>query len=244
MGLVAITLGATLVYRDRTSTVECATDEFFTGAMSTALPPAALLTCARFPVWPHRRVGVGFYEIGARKSDFAFASAAAQIALDEAGICERATLGIGAVCGVPFRLDRLGAALVGRSRDQVSENLIRDEVESALADKEVFSDLHASAAYRRRAAAALLTRAIMDAFRDAQAWRQSTDSKRVAPGSQLFVPPGKSLASLVRDTNDLVSRPSEVRASSPERNESRDPGATASSYIAPRGVHASTHLLP
>jgi CO/xanthine dehydrogenase FAD-binding subunit len=165
--LVAITLGAALVCRDGASTIDTAADEFFTGAMTTALPPTAVLTCARFPIWPHARIGVGFHEVSARSSDFAFAAAAAQVALDEAGICRRAALGIGAICSVPLRLDRLGDMLEGRSLDQVDENLIRDEVASILADKEIFADLHASADYRGRAAATLLARAITDAFRSA-----------------------------------------------------------------------------
>ncbi len=165
--LVAITLGATLVYRDGSSSIEIVAHEFFTGAMTTALPPTALLTGARFPLWPNMRTGVGFHEISARSSDFAFASAAAQVALDEAGICRRAALGLGAICGVPLRLDRLGETLEGRSLGEIDQRLIRDQVESMLADQEVFSDLHASADYRRRAAATLLARAVADAFRDA-----------------------------------------------------------------------------
>ena len=229
--LVAITLGATLVYRDGASTIETAAHAFFTGAMTTALPPTAVLTCARFPIWPHARIGVGFHEVSARSSDFAFAAAAAQVALDEAGICRRAALGIGAVCSVPLRLDQLGDMLEGRSLDQVDENLIRDEVASILADKEIFADLHASADYRRRAAATLLARAITDAFRSAAARYQGGSSDRVAPGSRIFARPDKP-GSLVRDTKDLVSRPSAVRASSPGRNESRDPGATRSVDLA------------
>jgi xanthine dehydrogenase iron-sulfur cluster and FAD-binding subunit A len=165
--LVAITLGAALVCRDGASTIDTAADEFFTGAMTTALSPTAVLTCARFPIWSHARIGVGFHEVSARSSDFAFAAAAAQVVLDEAGICRRAALGIGAICGVPLRLDRLGDTLEGRSLDQVDESLIRDEVASMLADREVFADLHASADYRRRAAVTLLARAITDAFRSA-----------------------------------------------------------------------------
>jgi carbon-monoxide dehydrogenase medium subunit len=165
--LVAITLGATLIYRDGPSTREIAADEFFSGAMMTALPSTGLLTCVRFPVWPRARIGVGFHEIGARAGDFAFASAAAQVAVDEGGICRRAALGIGAICGVPLRLDRLGELLEGRSPDEIDEHLIRNEVEAILADKQLFSDLHASAEYRQRAAATLLTRAVIDAFRNA-----------------------------------------------------------------------------
>ena len=61
--------------------------EFFLGPMVTSLPLAACLKSGSFPVWPEPRVGVGFQEINARQSDFAFVSAAAQIALDSEGLC-------------------------------------------------------------------------------------------------------------------------------------------------------------
>src|SRR5471030_2167593 len=81
------TVGATLVYREGTATREISASEFFVGPMITALPASACLIAVRFPVWRDARLGVGFDEINARKSDFAFASAAAQIALDNDGVC-------------------------------------------------------------------------------------------------------------------------------------------------------------
>src|SRR5262245_25579437 len=97
MALVAVTLGATLIYRQGAASVEIAASDFFIGPMMTALPTAACLTAVCFPRWRDARIGVGFHEVSARRSDFAFASAAAQIALDDAGICRRLALGIGAV---------------------------------------------------------------------------------------------------------------------------------------------------
>ena len=73
--------------------------------MVTALPLTACLAAVRFPVWPEPRVGVGFHEVNARQSDFAFVSAAAQIAIDADGRCARVALGIGAATAVPLRLD-------------------------------------------------------------------------------------------------------------------------------------------
>ena len=79
--LVAVTLGATLVWRDGGNDNPIAATDFFLGPMVTALPLTACLSEARFPVWSETRVGVGFHEINARQSDFAFVSAAAQVAL-------------------------------------------------------------------------------------------------------------------------------------------------------------------
>ena len=165
IALVAVTLAATLVYREGDATAEIAAADFFIGPMMTALPAAACLTAVRFPVWRDARVGVGFHEVNARRSDFAFASAAAQIALDEIGRCRRVALGVGGIAPTPLRLDAAATALIGTRAEEATT---REAVRAALADVELLSDLHASADYRRRAAASLAMRAITDAYRAAE----------------------------------------------------------------------------
>ena len=162
--LVAVTLGAILIWREGGKNNSIAASDFLLGPMVTALPLTACLAEARFPVWPETRVGVGFHEINARQSDFAFVSAAAQVALDADGRCSRATIGIGAATAVPLRLDTVAQALQGQRFD---ENKVRGAVKAALADVEAMADLHASAEYRKRVAATLAVRAIADAFKDA-----------------------------------------------------------------------------
>jgi carbon-monoxide dehydrogenase medium subunit len=164
--LVAVTLGATLTYRVGIDSIQVSAAEFFIGPMTTALPPAGCLTAVRFPVWRERRIGVGFHEASARRSDFAYVSAAAQIALDEAGICRRLAVGVGAATDVPMRLDTVAKALEGT---RVEETAVRAAVRAALADIQPLSDLHATAAYRRRVAVTLALRAIMDARKSAEA---------------------------------------------------------------------------
>jgi carbon-monoxide dehydrogenase medium subunit len=164
--LAAATLGATLVWREAGANQEMAAQDFFLGPMTTALPQAACLVEAHFPVWPETRIGVGFHEVNARQSDFAFVSAAAQIALDGEGRCLRAAIGVGGACPAPLRLDAVADALIGQYCD---ETQVRNAVEAALADVETMADLHASAAYRKRLAATLAMRAITDAFGNAHA---------------------------------------------------------------------------
>ena len=164
IALVAVTLGATLTYRDGNATADIPASEFFVGPMMTALPATACLTAVRFPVWPEPRIGVGFHEVSARQSDFAFASAAAQVALDENGLCRRVALGIGAVTMVPLRLDGVGKALEGT---RAEETVVRRAVTEALAGIEPMVDLHATAAYRRRVAVTLAVRAVTDALKSA-----------------------------------------------------------------------------
>jgi len=166
IALVAVTLGATLIYRQGAACAEIAASDFFIGPMMTALPATACLAAVRFPRWRDARIGVGFHEVSARRSDFAFASAAAQVALDDDGVCRRLALGVGAVTACPMRLDTVAKALEGT---RVELPVARAAVRAALADIEPLCDLHASADYRRRAAASLAVRAITDACRAAEA---------------------------------------------------------------------------
>jgi CO/xanthine dehydrogenase FAD-binding subunit len=163
--LAAMTLGATLQFRDSGATAEFAASRFFLGPMVTALPATALLIAARFPVWPEPRIGVGFHEVNARQSDFAFVSAAAQVAVDPDGRCTRAAVGVGAATAVPLRLDGVAKSLEGT---RCEETTVRKAVAETLAGVETMADLHASAEYRRRVAVTLAVRAISDAHRAAR----------------------------------------------------------------------------
>jgi CO/xanthine dehydrogenase FAD-binding subunit len=164
ISLVAMTLDAILRCRDAGRQMEIPAFAFFVGPMMTALPERALLFDVLFPVW-EGRVGTGFHEINARRSDFAFAAAAAQVSLDEDRVCRRLAVGVGAVADRPYRLTRAEQALAGTRLEPSS---VRAAVVEALADIETWSDLHASADYRRRAAATLATRAILDAQAEAK----------------------------------------------------------------------------
>jgi CO/xanthine dehydrogenase FAD-binding subunit len=164
ISLVAVTLDATLTYRTTAEEVDVAASAFCLGPMITVLPMDACLVRVQFPRWPGRRVGTGFHEVSARRSDFAFASAAAQLARDEDGTCRRIAIGIGAVADSPFRLEAAEAELTGT---RLTEASVRMAVRAALADIETIADLHASADYRRRAAATLAIRSIMDAHEEA-----------------------------------------------------------------------------
>jgi CO/xanthine dehydrogenase FAD-binding subunit len=164
--LVAVTLDATLSYRAGGKTSDIAARDFFTGLMMTALPAGACLTGVRFPVWQGERMGVGFHEVNARRSDFAFVAAAAQVELDGDGKCKRIAIGVGAATDVPIRLASAEQQLTGGTLDAKK---VADAVRAALADIEPLDDLHASAAYRRRTAATLAARAIADAKAEALA---------------------------------------------------------------------------
>jgi CO/xanthine dehydrogenase FAD-binding subunit len=158
--LVAVTLGATLVVQTAEETSELAAPEFYLGPMITALPEGGILTSVHFPVWTAIRIGTGFHEVAARKSDFALVAAAAQVALDADGRCTALAVGLGGAGDIPVRLDAVAEALLG---SRLEEGTVREAVEAATAELETADDLHASAAYRRRVAATLARRAIAEA---------------------------------------------------------------------------------
>lgn len=157
--LIALTLDARMTYRAGGEDFDTSARNFFTGLMTTALPAGACMTGIRFPVW-RGKVGIGFHEVNARRSDFAFVAAAAQVELADDSKCKRIAIAVGAATDVPIRLDDAEKQLTSTMLD---EPKIKDAVRAALRDIEPLEDLHASAAYRRRVAATLVERAIADA---------------------------------------------------------------------------------
>jgi CO/xanthine dehydrogenase FAD-binding subunit len=162
--LVAVTLGADIMLATPDGPTSMPADDFFIGPMLTTIGLGECVSAIRFPVWPQPRIGVGFFEISARRSDFAFVAAVAQVALDEEGRCLDAALGVGGVGDRPLRLDV--SSLVGTELDAVS---VAEAVNAASDDLEAMSDLHASAAYRRRVARVLCIRALEQARVNASA---------------------------------------------------------------------------
>jgi CO/xanthine dehydrogenase FAD-binding subunit len=162
--LVAVTLGAEIMLATTAGPTSMPADEFFIGPMLTSIGQGECVSAIRFPVWPNPRVGVGFFEISARRSDFAFVAAAAQVALDQEGRCLDVALGVGGVGDRPLRLEL--SSLVGTELDPAS---VTEAVNAASCDLDAMSDLHASAAYRRRVARVLCIRAVEQARADAAA---------------------------------------------------------------------------
>jgi len=165
LSLIAVTLDAVLSYRQSGKTTEMPAHDFHAGAMVTNLPEGACLTGVRFPVWKGEKIGIGFHEVNARRSDFAFVSAAAQVELGADGKCKRIAIGVGAATDFPIRLAGAEKQLTGTALDPKA---VEAAVSDALADIEPLSDLHASAEYRRRAAISLARRAVADALGHAQ----------------------------------------------------------------------------
>jgi carbon-monoxide dehydrogenase medium subunit len=158
--LVLATLGGHIALRDRFASRAVAARDFFTGPMMTAMPQGACVTAIHFPVWRAGRVGAGFQEISARRSDFALAAAAGagRTGRNRAvhGLRARDRRRGGDADPARCRRRRAGRVAPFGARD-------REAVRAAVASIEIMSSPHASDDYRRRAAATLGARALMQA---------------------------------------------------------------------------------
>jgi CO/xanthine dehydrogenase FAD-binding subunit len=160
-----LALEATLVVSGRNGTRSLAASEFFTGYLTTALEPDELLTEIRVAGVP-RGTGSAFVEMSRRSGDFAICGAAALVTLNAGGRCDRVRL---ALCGVgagPVRARGVEDALLG---EVPTGTLLQEAAQRVLADIDPPSDIHGSAAYRRKLAVVMARRAIELAARRAGA---------------------------------------------------------------------------
>ena len=158
-----IALEGRLHLRSTRGTRAVAADDFFIGALMTALEPGELIEAVELPV-PPAHTGWGFHEIAATRGAFALAGAVAMVRVDATGAIEHARLalmGIGATTVVPGWLADTSR---GRRCDEELLADIRSRLQESLSPTD---DVHASAAYRRRAAATIAVRALRDAARRA-----------------------------------------------------------------------------
>jgi CO/xanthine dehydrogenase FAD-binding subunit len=156
-----VALGCAIVARSNAGAREIPIRQFFRGAMETALAVDECLTMAHFPVWPDEgRIGTGFQEVSARRSDFALVAAAAQLQLDASGACRRAALGVGGAGPVPMLLESAAERLLGT---RLTDADLAGAARTAEAALESVADIDSSATYRRRVAGEMVQRALTEA---------------------------------------------------------------------------------
>jgi carbon-monoxide dehydrogenase medium subunit len=132
--------------------------DFFRGYFTTALEPDEVLVEVRFPIAP-RGTAVRFEEAVRREGDFAMVGAVAALRLDGTTIAD-ARLALVGVADVPVRATEAEQLLVGSAPD---DETFAAAADAAVRDLRPPSDLHASAAYRRRVAGVLVRRALAGA---------------------------------------------------------------------------------
>lgn len=169
--LAACVLDAELSVRSIRGRRKMQAPDLFTGPMTTALEPDELIEEIIWPVWREGRVGSAFTEVSIRHGDFALVAAAAQVALDAEGRCQRASFGVGGADATPVVFAEPAKGLVG---SRLEDARIADAAGQAAGGLSPGDDLHASAGYRRHLAKVLLARALKEA-------RDRAGAQRVHP---------------------------------------------------------------
>jgi CO/xanthine dehydrogenase FAD-binding subunit len=149
-----------------------AASEFFLGPMFTAVGDTEILTTMKWPVWQGDRIGAAFEETAIRKGDFAMASAACQLQTKTDGRIARISFGLGGVDGTPLVFPELAQSLANQ---KLTPELAAHIAHNAAQNSQPGNDMHASAAYRKHLAAALMTRALMSAYAQAQGTHLTND---------------------------------------------------------------------
>ena len=160
-------LGATLDVAGPGGPRQVSADDFFVGAMTTALGPADVLTSVRIPL-PGSGESFGFSEIARRHGDFALAGVAVRVRGNGGAIHGAHVTSFG-VADRPQRRD-LGGALaeaIARS-DGSGEDLaarLTDATDAMAADVVTTGgDSNGSPAYRRRLIRTLAARTLARAY--------------------------------------------------------------------------------
>jgi carbon-monoxide dehydrogenase medium subunit len=154
--LALAVLGGSVV----TSRREIAAEDFFVASFMTALEPDELVVAT---TWPIRRAGEGsaFEEFAPRHGDFALASSACALCVENDVVAE-ARVAVNAVTQRPELVDT--APLVG---NRVDTDAARELGAAAAAMVDPPPNVHGSPAYRRSLVATLVARAV------ARAWERA-----------------------------------------------------------------------
>ncbi len=156
---IAVTCDAEIAVTGSKGSRVIRADDFFLGALTTALEPDEIITEIKLPAWPAKRRW-GFQEFARRRGDFAMAAAALFYDQDAGGKAANAHVGVIGLGDRPRRLPEVEAVLNGRVIDEATMERAA-EVTSATVDAQ--EDIHASAAYRRSLAGTMVERALRSA---------------------------------------------------------------------------------
>ncbi len=137
--------------------------DFFTFAYTAALESNEILTEIIFPVPNGGSVGT-YAKLERVAGDFAIASAAVQMRLDSDGVCRSIGVGVTGGASVPQKAFSVETLLSGK---KITPEIINEAAHIVQEDVEPLEALRGSAAYKKKALAAILKRALRDALQKA-----------------------------------------------------------------------------
>ena len=152
---VARALDAEFVVRAQSGERVVPAAEWFEGYLTTSRHPAELLVEVRFPA-AGPGTGISFQEVARRHGDFAIVGLAVSLMVSEGSISD-ARLAFAGMADVPVRAAEAEDLLVG---ERPSAELFDEAARRATDGADPPADLHGSAEYRRKVAAALVRRGL------------------------------------------------------------------------------------
>jgi carbon-monoxide dehydrogenase medium subunit len=133
--------------------VKC--DEFFLGLLMSVLEPDEIVTAVRVPVTGSDKTA--YMKAAPRSSGFAVVGVAVRLAVDAAGTCSRAAIGITGVTDKAYRPERVEQMLTGKRLDA---SAIQEAAAEACRNIEPIEDINGSAEYRKQLTEVYVARAI------------------------------------------------------------------------------------
>jgi carbon-monoxide dehydrogenase medium subunit len=129
--------------------------DFFQGPFTTALAADELLTELRLPAWP-TGTGYAFHEFSRTHGNFAVVGAAVLVHM-HGGRIDRTAIALCGVAGAPVRARAAEQRLLNTAAE---EEALDSAAEAATADLDPPSDIHGTAAFRRKVAGVHVRRAL------------------------------------------------------------------------------------
>jgi len=161
--LIALDASITVASKGETRTVPA--EEFAVDFFETVVQPGELVTEIQIPALP-ARTGVYFTKYSQLHGDYALASAAVLLTLDDKKeTCSNVRIGLGAVGATPIRAVNAEAVLKGK---KITDELLAQAAEAACGEISPISGIEASEDYKRELAGTLLKRVAKEALARAQ----------------------------------------------------------------------------
>lgn len=135
-------------------------ENFFLSLFSTALQQEEILTEIRIPV-PPARSGGAYFKLERKVGDFATAAVAAQLTLDEKGICQKVGIGLTNVGPTPVKARRAEEFLRGKNLDEAN---ITQAAQYATDESAPSPDLRGPVEYKKGLVKELAKRALTRAL--------------------------------------------------------------------------------
>ena len=134
-------------------------DEFFLGLLMSVLEPDEIVTAIKVPLTGTDKTA--YLKAAPRSSGFAVVGVAVRLAIDSAGNCSRAAIGITGVTDKAYRPERVEQMLIGKRLDSM---IIQQAAAEACRNIEPIEDINGSAEYRKQLTEVYVARAIETAL--------------------------------------------------------------------------------